>query len=64
MFGTLLTAAVLFVLFIPGIFFAYRKQSLTLRFMLKCLLLNVSFFALLGLIFQALPWIIDPRLHL
>lgn len=64
MFTSLLTLAVLFVLFVPGLVLAYKKQALNRKLLLKCLLLNVGFFALLGLLFRALPWLIDPRFKL
>jgi hypothetical protein len=64
MFASLLTAAMLFMLFVPGLFFAYKKQSLNQSFLLKCMLFNFSFFAIVGLVFSAIPWLIDPRFHL
>ncbi len=64
MLASALTLAILFVLFIPGVFLAHKNQSLNGKFLMKCLVLNFSLFVLLGLIFKALPWFIDPRFKL
>jgi len=56
--------AILFVLFVPGVFLAFKKQSLNPRFLCKCLAINVGIFAILGLLFRALPWLVDPRFRL
>ena len=64
MFATLLTVCVLILIFIPGIVLAYKNRSLTLGLMVKCLLLNIALFALLGLLFRAVPWLVDPRFKL
>jgi hypothetical protein len=64
MFASLLTFGLLLALFLPGLALAYKRQSLNLTFLLKCTMLNFSLFALLGLLFRALPWLIDPRFKL
>lgn len=64
MFASLLTVAILFMLFVPGLIFAYKKQGLNRKFLIKCTVFNFGFFAILGLLFRALPWLVDPRFHL
>lgn len=64
MIASLLNIFVLGLLFLPGIVLARRPRPLTAGIVLNILAWNLGLFLALGLLLQAFPSLIDPRIGL